>query len=103
MSTLMNYTYQSFNFRGRNRLRPFCDLISCIAAKEYGHIEVVSCAINLLLTGTTQWGTDPVPPRCSAAFTPAMHTTLLPAGSRPCRLIQWVTSGRARTCSAVAT
>src|SRR4028118_2295846 len=59
MSTLMNYTYQSFNFRGRNRLRPFYDLISCIAAEEYGHIEVVSYAINLLLTGTTQRGTDP--------------------------------------------
>ena len=61
MSTLMNYTMQSFNFRGRNRLRPFYDLISCIAAEEYGHIEVVSYAINLLLTGTTQRGTDPVP------------------------------------------
>jgi len=59
MSTLMNYTYQSFNFRGRKRLRPFYDLIACIAAEEYGHIEVVSYAINLLLTGSTQRGTDP--------------------------------------------
>jgi Mn-containing catalase len=59
MSTLMNYTYQSFNFRGRNRLRPFYDLIACIAAEEYGHIEAVSYAINLLLTGTTTRGTDP--------------------------------------------
>ncbi|MCY7351584.1 MAG: manganese catalase family protein [Cytophagaceae bacterium] len=61
MSTLMNYTYQSFNFRGRNRLRPFYDLISSIAGEEYGHIEVVSYAINLLLTGTTTRGSDPVP------------------------------------------
>lgn len=61
MSTLMNYTFQSFNFRGRKRLRPFYDLISSIAGEEYGHIELVSYAINLLLTGTTKRGTDPEP------------------------------------------
>lgn len=59
MSTLMNYTYQSFNFRGRNRLRPFYDLISSIAGEEYGHIEVVSYTINLLLTGVSKRGFDP--------------------------------------------
>jgi Mn-containing catalase len=54
MSTIMNYTFQSFNFRGRNKYRPFYDLISNIAAEEYSHIELVAAAINLLLTGTTQ-------------------------------------------------
>ena len=53
MSTLMNYTFQSFNFRGRSKMRPFYDLISNIAAEEYSHIEAVTYAINLLLTGTT--------------------------------------------------
>ena len=52
MSTLMNYTFQSFNFRGRKKLRPFYDLISNIAAEEYSHIEAVTYAINLLLSGT---------------------------------------------------
>lgn len=61
MSTLMNYTYQSFNFRGRKRLRPFYDVISSIAGEEYGHIEVVSYTINLLLTGTSKRGFDPEP------------------------------------------
>ena len=51
MSTLMNYTYQSFNFRGRNKLRPFYDLIASIAAEEFSHIETLSYTINLLLTG----------------------------------------------------
>jgi Mn-containing catalase len=51
MSTLMNYTYQSFNFRGRQKLRPFYDLIANIAAEEYGHIEVVAATINTMLTG----------------------------------------------------
>lgn len=59
MSTLMNYTFQSFNFRGRDRLRPFYDLTASIAAEEYGHIEAVSYTINLLLTGTSDRGHDP--------------------------------------------
>jgi Mn-containing catalase len=59
MSTLMNYTFQSFNFRGRDKLRPFYDLIANIAAEEYSHIELVSYTINLLLTGSTKRGTDP--------------------------------------------
>ncbi|MGI4864357.1 MAG: manganese catalase family protein [Janthinobacterium lividum] len=58
MSTLMNYTFQSFNFRGRERLRPFYALTSAIAAEEYSHIEAVSYAINLLPTGMTERGTD---------------------------------------------
>lgn len=61
MSTLMNYTFQSFNFRGRDAdvARPFYDLIGNIAAEEYGHIELVTYTVNLLLTGTSQRGTDP--------------------------------------------
>ena len=59
MSTLMNYTFQSFNFRGRNEMRPFYDLIANIAAEEYGHIEAVSYTINLLLTGSSKRGNDP--------------------------------------------
>ena len=59
MSTLMNYTFQSFNFRGRNQMRPFYDLIANIAAEEFGHIEAVSYTINLLLTGSTKRGNDP--------------------------------------------
>jgi Mn-containing catalase len=59
MSTLMNYTFQSFNFRGRDKARPFYDLIANIAAEEYSHIELVSYTINLLLTGSTERGNDP--------------------------------------------
>src|ERR1700712_4800087 len=59
MSTLMNYTFQSFNFRGRAEYRPFYDLIANIAAEEFAHIELVAYAINLLLTGATPRGTDP--------------------------------------------
>jgi Mn-containing catalase len=34
MSTFMNYTYQSFNFRNRQGARPFYDLVASIAAEE---------------------------------------------------------------------
>ena len=53
MSTLMNYTFQSFNFRNRQGARPFYDLIANIAAEEYGHIELVAATINTMLTGAT--------------------------------------------------
>jgi Mn-containing catalase len=53
MSTLMNYTYQSFNFRGRQKAKPFYDLIANIATEEYGHIELVAAVINGLLTGAS--------------------------------------------------
>ena len=51
MSTFMNYTYQSFNFRSRQGARPFYDLLASIAAEEFGHIELVAAAINTMLTG----------------------------------------------------
>lgn len=58
MSTLMNYMYQSFNFRGREKLRPFYALIANIATEELGHIELVSASINSLLNGVESEG-DP--------------------------------------------
>ncbi|MDR7409847.1 MAG: manganese catalase family protein [Armatimonadota bacterium] len=58
MSTLMNYTYQSFNFRNHQQLRPYRDLVANIATEELGHIELVSATINLLLVGSTK----PAPP-----------------------------------------
>ncbi len=37
MSTLISYMDQSFDFRGRDQLKPFSDLIANIAAEEMGH------------------------------------------------------------------
>jgi Mn-containing catalase len=37
MSTFMNYTFQSFNFRLRQGARPFYDLVANIAAEEFSH------------------------------------------------------------------
>ncbi len=53
MSTFLNYTFQSFNFRGRQDARPFYDLIANIAAEEFGHVELVAATINTMLTGAS--------------------------------------------------
>src|SRR3954466_9158707 len=61
MSTFMNYTFQSFNFRARQGARPFFDLVANIAAEEFGHIELVSTTINTMLTGAGEKGALPDP------------------------------------------
>ena len=50
MSTFMNYTFQSFNFRNRQGARPFYDLVANIAAEEFGHVELVAATIATMLT-----------------------------------------------------
>jgi Mn-containing catalase len=53
MSTWLNYTFQSFNFRNRQGARPFYDLVANIAAEEFGHVELVCATINTMLTGAS--------------------------------------------------
>ena len=69
MSTFMNYTFQSFNFRARQEARPFFDLVSNIAAEEFGHIELVSTTINTMLTGAGEKGSLPSPQTSSTRST----------------------------------
>jgi Mn-containing catalase len=61
LSTFMNYTFQSFNFRLRQGARPFYDLVANIAAEEFAHIELVATAINTMLTGAGEKGDLPDP------------------------------------------
>ncbi|MBB6451158.1 Mn-containing catalase [Geomicrobium halophilum] len=58
MSTLNNYMFQSFNFRGKKKFKPFYDLIASITAEEFGHVELVANTINLMSYGNTHPG-DP--------------------------------------------
>ncbi len=59
MSTLMNDFFQTINFGDRDNYQPFYKSVSNIAAEEWGHVEQVASAMNLLLTGTTERGHDP--------------------------------------------
>ena len=71
MSTFMNYTIQSFNFRGRQQARPFYDLIANIGAEEYGHVELVAHTIGTMLTGASPIDDGRAP---EAALTDAMDS-----------------------------
>ncbi len=62
MSTLNNYMYQSFNFRQKNKFKPFYDLVASITAEEFGHVELVSNTINLLQKGISFDGDPNVAP-----------------------------------------
>src|SRR4029450_6401524 len=80
MSTLMNYTFQSFNFRGRDKLQPFYDVVANIGAEEYGHIELVSHTINMLLTGSTTRGSDPADTPLADAVDARNHYHFIASG-----------------------
>ncbi|MEM1383748.1 MAG: manganese catalase family protein [Pseudomonadota bacterium] len=56
MSTLMNYLFQSYNFRNKAKLRPFYSLISNIATEELGHVELIAAAVNGCLNGQEPQG-----------------------------------------------
>ena len=49
MRTMMQYLFQSFNFRGDGK--PYRDLIQSIAVEEISHVELISTTISKLLDG----------------------------------------------------
>jgi Mn-containing catalase len=51
MSTLGNYMFQSFNFRSKDKLKPFYSLVAAITAEELGHVELVSNGVAMLANG----------------------------------------------------
>src|SRR6201747_1912447 len=63
MSTWLNYTFQSFNFRSRQGARPSYDLLCSIGTEEFGHVELVCATINTMLTdpGAANDGRAPEP------------------------------------------
>ena len=60
MSTLGNYLFQSFNFRSKNKLKPFYSLVASITAEELGHVELVSNGVAMLNNGPDEEGRDEV-------------------------------------------
>jgi Mn-containing catalase len=58
MSTLNNYMFQSFNFRSKEKLRPFYSLVASITAEELGHVELVSNGVAMLNNGPENNGDE---------------------------------------------
>lgn len=53
MRTMMQYLFQSFNFRGDGK--PYHDLIQGIALEEISHVELISKTIARLLDGAPEY------------------------------------------------
>ena len=53
MRTMMQYLFQSFNFRGK--AQPFLDLIQGIGTEEISHVELIATTINRLLDGSPRY------------------------------------------------
>ncbi len=100
MSTFLNYTFQSFNFRNRQGARPFYDLVANIAAEEFGHVELVAAAINTMLTGASPTG-DGHAPKASLASLKGVGNPhhSLPVAMEPCRRTRRDVPGTVTTSS----
>lgn len=107
MSTLMNYMYQSFNFRGKKALKPYYDLIANIATEELGHIELVAATINSLLAKNPgkdlEEGVDLKAPPWASPRTCATPPTSSPAGPTAWSWGPWGSTGTGSTSSPAAT
>jgi len=53
MRTMMQYLFQTFNFRGDGQ--PYCDLIHGIALEEISHVELIARTIAKLLDGAPEY------------------------------------------------
>jgi Mn-containing catalase len=105
MSTFLNYTFQSFNFRDKASARPFYDLIANIAAEEFGHIELVAATINTMLTGAspTSNGSGEIAGAMAGLKSARNTQQFIPAATRLCRRTRTAGPGPATTCSPRAT
>ncbi|MGG1574643.1 manganese catalase family protein [Fictibacillus sp. NRS-1165] len=84
MSTLNNYMFQSFNFRGKKKLKPFYDLVASITAEEFGHVELVANTINLMSFGNTFPGDpDSTPLQNGKDARYSLHFTTTPQTAYP--------------------
>lgn len=53
MRTMMQYLFQSFNFRGKGK--PYLDLIQGVGIEEISHVELISKTISRLLDGAPEY------------------------------------------------
>jgi Mn-containing catalase len=51
MRTMMQYFFQSMNFRGDPSSKPYKDLLQAVATEEIGHVELIGTTIARLVDG----------------------------------------------------
>lgn len=61
MRTMMQYLFQSMNFRGPNA-KPYRDLLQGIGTEEISHVELIGTTISRLLDGSPRYRGKPTDP-----------------------------------------
>jgi Mn-containing catalase len=61
MRTMMQYLFQSFNFRGNDAGKPYRDLIQAIGVEEISHVELIATTIAQLLDGAPRYEANGTP------------------------------------------
>jgi Mn-containing catalase len=55
MRTMMQYLFQSFNFRGDSKAKPFRDLLYGVGTEEISHVELIATTIARLVDGSPRY------------------------------------------------
>lgn len=62
MRTMMQYLFQSINFRGDANSKPYKDLLQGVGTEEISHVELIGTTIARLLDGSPAYqGRRPIP------------------------------------------
>jgi Mn-containing catalase len=62
MRTMMQYLFQSMNFRGDAASKPYKDLLQGVGTEEISHVELIGTTISQLLDGSPRYqGKKPTP------------------------------------------
>ena len=72
MRTMMQYLFQSFNFRGPTA-KPFRDLLYGVGTEEIGHVELIATTIARLVDGSPRYqgsNSDPIDEPGAGGATP---------------------------------
>ncbi|MDI2036612.1 putative manganese catalase [Paenarthrobacter nitroguajacolicus] len=73
MRTMMQYLFQSMNFRGDPASKPYKDLLQGIGTEEISHVELIGTTISQLLDGSPRYQgkkSDPVDQPGAGGATP---------------------------------
>jgi Mn-containing catalase len=88
MRTMMQYLFQSINFRGDATPKPYKDLLHGVGTEEISHVELIGTTISRLLDGSPEYNgkkTDPVDqPGAKGFVTARLPVPASPRHSRPC-------------------
>src|SRR3989337_1293663 len=62
MRTMMQYLFQSMNFRGDPSSKPYKDLLQGVGTEEISHVELIGTTIPRLLDGSPAYKGKPTDP-----------------------------------------